>query len=108
MRPSAMECLVCGTEIRGRFRHGLFQLLDDDEQQLLEDYLLAGFNIKSLAGDSGMGYTAIRGRLDRLIDHYRELRAHETAQTAIIDQVADGKLTAEEAAELIAGAEAEE
>jgi len=101
MRPVAMECPVCGIEIRGRFRQTLFHLLSGEEQQLLEDYLVAGFSIKDLAQQSGMGYVAIRSRLDRLIEHYQALRRGEVEKKKILDRLAAGKITAQEATRLI-------
>ena len=101
MRPVAMNCPVCGIEIRGRFRETLFQHLTPDEQLLLERYLLAGFNISALAEQTGMGYTAIRSRLDRLIEHYRRLRESEEEKKRILDRVASGEISAAEAAEQI-------
>lgn len=102
MRPVVMACPVCETEIRGAFRQTLFQMLSGEEQQLLEDYLLADFSIKDMAAGSGLGYVAIRSRLDRLIEHYRALRQGEEAKKAVLAQVAEGKLSAAEAARLIA------
>jgi hypothetical protein len=102
LRPVAMRCPVCSTEIRGRFRQTLFQLLDADEQELLEKYLLADFSIKALAAEGEMGYAAIRTRLDRLIAHYQQLRSQEEERKAILQRVASGELTATKAAELIA------
>jgi len=97
-----MECPVCAVEIRGRFRQTLFQMLTAEEQDLLEKYLLAGFSIKALAEETGMGYVAIRNRLDRLIERYRDLREGESEKRQILDKVASGEITAGEAAELIA------
>ncbi len=105
MRPVAMECPGCAVEVRGRFRQGLFQMLSDDEQRLLESYLLADFSIKALAQESGMGYAAIRSRLDRLIEHYRGLRNADDEKKRILEQVAANELSAAEAAELIANIE---
>jgi hypothetical protein len=106
MRAVAMACPVCGVEVRGRFRQALFHKLDGEEQQLLEDYLLAGFSIKALASRTGMGYAAIRTRLDRLIDHYQQLRQGEAEKKRILDQVAAGTISASEAAKLIANIDA--
>ena len=102
MRATAMECPLCGVEVRGKFQQTLFQLLSGEEQQLLEDYLLAGFSIKDLARESGMGYAAIRSRLDRLIERYQRLREGEEEKKRILEQVAAGKLSATDAARLIA------
>ena len=101
MRPTAMECPHCGIEVRGRFHQTLFQQLSGEEQQLLEDYLLAGFSIKDLASQTGMGYTTIRSRLDRLIERYQRLRQGEEEKKRILEMVAAGKITAAEAARLI-------
>jgi hypothetical protein len=97
-----MECPLCRAEVRGRFRQALFQRLDDEEQRLLEDYLLAGFSIKALAAQSGMGYAAIRTRLDRLIEHYKRLQEGENDRKLVLQRVAAGEISAAEAADLIA------
>jgi hypothetical protein len=101
LRPVAMECPVCGVEIRGRFRQTLFQMLTPEEQELLEKYLLAGFSIKALEQETGMGYVAIRTRLNRLIERYQRLRQGENEKRKILDKVASGEITAAQAAELI-------
>jgi hypothetical protein len=67
--------------------------------EFLERYLLAGFSIKALAEDSGLGYVAIRSRLDRLIGSYRKLQGNEEAKGAILDRLERGELTAAAAAE---------
>lgn len=102
LRPVAMRCPSCDVEIRARFRQTLFQCLDAEEQALLEQYLLADFNIKSLAAKTGMGYTAIRSRLDRLIEHYDRLRTQEDGKRSILDRLERGEITAAEAADRIA------
>jgi hypothetical protein len=102
MRPAVMECPVCGVEVRGRFRQAIFQMLDSDDQELLEAYLLAGFSIKDLAARSGMGYAAIRTRLDRLIARYQELRQADAEKKKILERLAAGEINAQEAARLIA------
>ncbi len=97
-----MACPLCETEVRAEFRQGLFQYLAAEDLELLEQYLLADFSIKELAKRTGMGYTAIRSRLDRLIARYRDLRSGEEEKRQILDQVAAGEITAAEAAKRIA------
>jgi len=101
MRPVTMACTACNVEIRGRFRQSLFQFLSEAEQELLERYLLVDFNIKSLEKETGMGYAAIRSRLDRLIASYRTLKNNDDETKRIMERVAQGKLSATEAAERI-------
>jgi len=99
MRPVAMTCDRCGVEIRGRFRETPFSRLSGENLEFLERYLLAGFSIKALAEESGLGYVAIRNRLDRLIESYRNLRNNEEAKRAILEQLEKGAISAKEAAE---------
>ena len=102
MRPVVMACPLCETEVRAEFRQALFQNLMAEDLELLEKYLLADFSIKELAKRTGMGYTALRSRLDRLIGRYRDLRSGEEEKRQILDQVAAGELPAAEAAKRIA------
>ncbi|MFA6244482.1 MAG: DUF2089 family protein [Candidatus Hydrogenedentales bacterium] len=103
MRTTAMSCAACNVEVRGRFRESLFQQLSDPEQQFLESFLLADFSIKELANRSGMGYQAIRTRLDRLIETYQGLRNAEDQKKRILERVALGEISATEGANLIRG-----
>ena len=102
-----MECPVCELRIEGRFRETSFQQLGPKELDLLEVYLLNDFSIKAMAAETGMGYAAIRSRLDRLIAHYRELKTADEEKKRILERVAAGELTASEAAELIERIETE-
>ena len=102
MRPVVVECPICKVEVRGKFRQAVFQMLSSDDQEFLEKYLLAEFSIKALAEESGMGYTAIRSRLDRLIHNYRSLCEGEVERKLVLEKVASGEISAAEAAEMIA------
>ncbi len=96
-----MVCDRCEVEIRGRFRVTQFPRLSGEDQVFLERYLLAGFSIKALAESCGLGYVAIRGRLDRIIESYRRLHEGEEAKHAILERLEAGELSAEAAAEAI-------
>jgi hypothetical protein len=101
MRPVAMVCDRCEVEIRGRFRQTQFSRLASEDLDFLERYLLAGFSIKALAEESGLGYVAIRNRLDRLMDAYRRLHDNEESKRAILSRLERGEISAEAAAEAI-------
>ncbi len=101
MRPVAMACDRCQVEIRGRFRVTQFSRLASDDLEFLQRYLLAGFSIKALAEASGLGYVAIRNRLDRIIASYRRLHEGEEAKRAILERLERGEISAEAAAEAI-------
>lgn len=101
LRPVVMACDHCDVEIRGRFRQTQFDGLTGEDLAFLERYLLAGFSIKALAEESGLGYVAIRNRLDRVIESYRKLTSHEDAKRAILERLEKGEITPAEAAEAL-------
>ena len=101
MRPVVMACDRCDVEIRGRFRQTQFSRLAAEDLDFLEQYLLAGFSIKALAEESGMGYVAIRNRLDRAIESYRLFRDNDDAKRAVLERLERGELTPREAADAI-------
>lgn len=63
--------------------------------------MLAGFSIKALAEESGLGYVAIRNRLDRAIELYRKLYRNEETKRTILERLEQGEISPREAAEAI-------
>ncbi len=98
MRTVAMYCDQCEMEIRGRFRLTQFSRMPSEDLEFLERYLLAGFSIKALAEESGLGYVAIRNRLDHIIESYQKLHKNEEAKRAILNKLERGEISAEAAA----------
>ena len=96
-----MACDRCEVEVRGRFRETHFGHLSADDQAFLERYLLAGFSIKALAEESGLGYVTIRNRLDRLIATYQQLHDGDEKKRGILDRLEAGEIDATEAERLI-------
>ena len=94
-------CRSCGCEIRAEFRENLFAALSEDECALLEMYLLADFSIKKLSERTGMGYLALRNRLDQLIERYRSLMNMEEETRKVLEQMEKGEITPLEAVKRI-------
>jgi len=101
MQVAAMSCDACGVTITGEFRETVFDQLDSDDLDFLEEYMFAGFSIKALAESSGRGYAAIRSRLDRIIDRCSGLRDLEMQRRDILARLSAGTIGASEAARLI-------
>lgn len=101
MRVAAMHCASCGVTVTGEFRETIFDQLDADDLEFLEEYMLAGFSIKALAESSGKGYAAIRSRLDRIIDRCNGLRDLETRRRDVLEKLSAGDISASEATKLI-------
>jgi len=97
MQTAAMTCATCGVKIEGDFSTTVFDRLSLENQKFLEQYLLAGFSIKTMEQTSTMGYAAIRSRLDKLITNYELLKKMDAQKKAILESLRDGKITVTEA-----------
>jgi len=101
MQTAAMSCPTCGVKVEGSFSQSHFDRLTLEDQKFLEEYLLAGFSIKTLEQRSPLGYAAIRSRLDRLITNYKALKKMDAQKKAVLEQVRTGEISVAEAKERI-------
>lgn len=99
MQTAAMSCTACGIKIEGNFSETFFDRLAPEDQQFLEQYLLAGFSIKALEQSGSLGYAAIRSRLDRLIANYKKLTEMDAQKKAILEQLRKDQISVAEAKE---------
>ena len=99
MQTAAMACTTCGVTIEGDFSTTLFDRLTPADQKFLEQYLLAGFSIKTMEKTGSLGYAAIRSRLDRLISNYEQLRKMDAQKKAVLEQLRTGQISVAEAKE---------
>ena len=97
MQTAAMACISCGVKIEGDFSTTVFDKLSQEDQKFLEQYLLAGFSIKTMEETGTMGYAAIRSRLDRLIANYKQLRQMDAQKKAVLESLREGNITVAEA-----------
>jgi len=99
MQTAAMSCTACGVKIEGNFSETFFNRLSPEDQEFLEQYLLAGFSIKTLEQSSSLGYAAIRSRLDRLIANYQALAKMDAQKKAILEKLRTDEISVAEAKE---------
>jgi len=99
MQTAAMSCPTCGVKVEGSFSQTHFDKLAPEDQKFLEEYLLAGFSIKTLEERSSLGYAAIRSRLDRLIASYKTLKKMDAQKKAVLEQLRTDQITVGEARE---------
>jgi hypothetical protein len=99
MQTTAMSCAACGVKIEGNFSETFFGKLPPEDQKFLEQYLLAGFSIKTLEQKGSLGYAAIRSRLDRLIAAYEALKKMDAQKKAVLEQLRTEEISVAEAKE---------
>lgn len=87
MQTAAMTCAACEVTIEGHFSETFFNRLPAEDQRFLEQYLMAGFSIKTLETNSSLGYAAIRSRLDKLIANYKRLKKMDAQKKGILEQL---------------------
>ncbi len=97
MQTAAMSCMACGVKIEGNFSETFFNKLTPEDQKFLEQYLLAGFSIKTLEQSSSQGYAAIRSRLDRLITNYKALEKMDAQKKTVLEQLRKNEISVTEA-----------
>jgi len=97
MQTAAMGCAACGVKLEGLFSQTFFDQLTAEDQEFLEQYLLAGFSIKTLEQTSPLGYAAIRSRLDRLIANYNALKKMDAQKKSILEQLRRDEISVAEA-----------
>ena len=101
MRTAGMACPTCQVKIEGDFSETLFDRLDSENQKFLEQYLLAGFSIKTLEKNGSLGYAAIRSRLDKLIADYKALAKMDGQKKAILEQLRTNEISVTEATDML-------
>lgn len=99
MQTAAMSCTACGVKIEGNFSETLFNRLTPEDQRFLEQYLLAGFSIKTLEQNGPLGYAAIRSRLDKLIANYEVLKKMDAQKKAVLEQLRKDEISVAKAKE---------
>jgi hypothetical protein len=97
-----VSCPSCRVAFEGDLRLPRLARLDSAEQQLAEQFLLSGGNLKELAVALGTSYPTLRKRLDALTQTLQRLRHDDqTEADRMLDGVETGQRRAEEAARLI-------
>lgn len=102
LRIRRLGCPSCNTQLEGEFElPGVLQLPAED-LAFVTEFVRASGSLKEMARIEGQSYPTIRNRLNQIIErlnqasNVRELKQHE-----ILDAVARGELTAQQAAKLL-------
>ncbi len=104
---TSMRCPQCGTEIRGEFQMCEFCRLDDEQLDFLRIFIASRGNISVVSKKLGISHPTARARLSAIIKAlgYEAIQQEEATEAdinEILSMVEEGRLSADEAAELIA------
>jgi len=106
-----LQCPDCGAALEGRFSLGRFHQLTPEQLSFAELFIRCEGKLSWVAEELGVSYPTVRARLDEVIRalgyEVREERPAEEKlrraerRRAILDDLAAGKISVEEAAELL-------
>lgn len=102
-----LACRNCGSELTGRFATCPFCQLTTEQRSFLLTFLRARGSIKEVERALGISYPTVRGRLRDLLAALGLPAGADEAppvdRTDVLDRLAAGDLTPEEAAGLLKG-----
>ncbi len=109
MTVTRVYCRHCDTVVEGHFSLGKFHRLTPEQLQFAEIFIRNEGKITRVEEEMGLSYPAVRARLHDLIRALGYEVGPEPAaigpeeRQAILDELAQGKISAEEALELLRG-----
>ncbi len=109
-----LECRACGTDIGGQFTIGRLARLDSEQMQFVETFIKNRGNAYKVGEELELAYSTVRARLTEVIramgyEPGAELKdepplaVSPEKRKAILDDVARGKMTTEDAVKFLQG-----
>ncbi|WP_010293323.1 DUF2089 domain-containing protein [Clostridium senegalense] len=104
-----LKCNKCNTVIENEFSFSKFESLSKDQLKFIEIFLKCRGSIKDVEKKLGVSYPTVRGKLDDVINaldlntSFPEDEAYNKTSNnnEILDMLENGKITAEEAMNLL-------
>jgi hypothetical protein len=100
---SKLKCNHCNTEISGEFKLSKFNYLSKEDLYFIEIFIKNRGNIKAIEKELGISYPTVKKNLDEVISAlgYKVDEEDDVDQSEILNRLANGEISAEEAAKLI-------
>ena len=105
MRVCLLRCSACATEVQGDFSLGRFARLDDAQLHFLEVFIMCRGSLKDVGAALGISYPTARNRLDGLVEGMglHSAASKREKRLAVLTQLSQGEITAEDALNLLQG-----
>jgi hypothetical protein len=109
-----LECRACGTDIGGQFTIGRLARLDSEQMQFVETFIKSRGNAYKVGEELELPYSTVRARLTEVIramgyepgaepKDESPIMVSPEKRKSILDDVARGKITAEDAVKSLQG-----
>jgi hypothetical protein len=111
LQVTRLHCRACDTSIEGRFSVGSFDRLAPDQLLFAETFIRCEGKLNRMEKEMGLSYPTLRARLNELILSMGYEVGHEEPPAGIsederhqiLDDLASGKLSSEDAVRLLHG-----
>jgi hypothetical protein len=109
MSITRLHCRNCDTTIEGHFDLGRFGRLNADQMNFLETFVRCEGKLNRMEPEMGMSYPTLRARLNEIIQTMGFPVGPDTGRLSdeerhqILDDLATGKVSSEEAMQLLEG-----
>ena len=101
-----LHCPACDTTVEGHFGLGRFYLLSSEQLAFAETFIRCEGKINKVEEELGISYPTVRNRLNDVIqalgyEVHEETGTSTEQRRQILEQLAQGQLTSEEALRLL-------
>ncbi len=97
LNPVRYVCSQCGTQVSGDFSVCPFCSLDGENRSLLELFLLARGNLKSVQRMLGVSYPTARARIEEMFNELEERMARPDLSMDVLEQLHRGEISVQDA-----------
>ena len=106
-----LHCRNCDTSVEGQFALGRLYQLNSEQLQFVETFIRCEGKINRVEQEMGLSYPAVRARLTEVIralgyevgESDTAEGVSEEARREILNQLSEGKITSDEAVQLLRG-----
>ncbi len=106
-----LHCRNCDTSLEGHFTLGRLYQLNSEQLQFVETFIRCEGKINRVEQEMGLSYPAVRARLTEVIralgyevgESEAPSGVSEETRREILNQLSEGRITSEEAVELLRG-----
>ena len=104
LRVIKLKCNSCKTSIEGNFITSSLLNLPSAHQEFIELFVLSSGSLKEMSRRLGVSYPTVRSRLNEIISALEEeIKKKEEYKKEILGKIERGKISPEEAADIIKG-----
>ena len=94
---SQLCCTRCDIRLEGDFQLPALAQLPEDDLLFVQEFVMASGSLKAMAQIRNLSYPTLRNRLDDIIAKLRAVPDAETRRKGILDALASGALTVQDA-----------